>query len=151
MEFWQTLEEISKFNEILSIKYTTSHPLDVDEDLLNAHRNLTKLMPYLHLPVQSGSNNILKKMNRRHSVEDYIKIIDKVRQYKPDIAISSDFIVGFPGESKNDHKKTLELIDEIKFSSSFSFKYSPGGDPCVKLSDELPEFEKKRLKEFNNF
>ena len=119
------IDEISKYDEILSIRYTTSHPLDMDLKLIETHQKNKKLMPYLHLPIQSGSNNILSKMNRKHTVEDYLKIIEKVKEYRPDIAISSDFIVGFPGETDQDHRKTLKLINEVKFASSYSFKYSP--------------------------
>ena len=99
------IEEISEIDEILSIRYTTSHPLDMDLDLIKAHKNINKLMPYLHLPVQSGSDNILKKMNRKHTVRQYLKIIELVRKYREYIAITSDDIVGHPGETNEDHKK----------------------------------------------
>ncbi len=145
--FGNLIEEISKFEKIFSIKYTTSHPLDIDMELIKAHKNIEKLMPYLHLPIQSGSDNILKKMNRKHSVKDYLKIIEKVREYRPDIAISSDFIVGFPGESETDHEDTIKLIDEVKFSSSYSFMYSPRpGTPSAQFSDQIDEnIKKERL------
>ena len=106
-------------------------------------------MPYLHLPVQSGSDNMLKKMNRKHTVKDYIKTIDMARKYRPDIAVSSDFIIGFPGETEKDHKATLKLIDEIEFSSSYSFKYSPRpGTPSATLSNQVSEsLKKERLAE----
>ncbi len=143
------IDEISKIEEILSIRYTTSHPLDMNLKLIETHQNNKKLMPYLHLPIQSGSDKILSKMNRKHSVDDYLKIIDKVRKYKPDIAISSDFIVGFPSETDLDHKKTLELIDKVKFASSFSFKYSARpGTPSANLNDHVDEQVKnQRLQE----
>ncbi len=142
--FGNLIEEIAKFENIFSIKYTTSHPLDIDIELLNAHKNVEKLMPYLHLPIQSGSDNILKKMNRKHTVKDYLKIIEKVREFRPDIAISSDFIIGFPGESSEDHEKTIKLINEVKFSSSYSFKYSPRpGTPSALFSDQIDESIKK--------
>ena len=118
------IEDIAKIEEILSIRYTTSHPLDMDLNLIKAHKNIKKLMPYLHLPIQSGSDNILKKMNRKHTVSEYLKIIELVRKYCKDIAISSDFIVGHPGETKEDHQKTLDIINEVEFASSFSFMYS---------------------------
>ena len=118
------IEEIAKIDEILSIRYTTSHPLDMDLELIKAHKNVDKLMPYLHLPIQSGSDNILKKMNRRHTASEYLKIIELVRKYCEDIAISSDFIVGHPGETNEDHKKTLDIINEVQFASSYSFMYS---------------------------
>ena len=118
------IEDIAKIDEILSIRYTTSHPLDMDIDLIKAHKNVDKLMPYLHLPIQSGSDNILKKMNRRHTASEYLKIIELVRKYCEDIAISSDFIVGHPGETNEDHKKTLDIINEVQFASSYSFMYS---------------------------
>ncbi len=150
--FANLIEKIAEFDQILSIRYTTSHPLDMDMDLLKSHKNVEKLMPYLHLPVQSGSNNILKKMNRKHTVNDYIKIIDKARKYRPDIAISSDFIVGFPGETEKDHKATLKLINEIKFSSSYSFKYSSRpGTPSAALFDQVDEsLKKERLSEIQS-
>ena len=147
--FANLIEKIAEFDQILSIRYTTSHPLDMDIDLLKSHKNVEKLMPYLHLPVQSGSDNMLKKMNRKHTVKDYIKTIDSVRKYRPDIAISSDFIIGFPGETEKDHKATLKLIDEIEFSSSYSFKYSPRpGTPSATLSNQVSEsLKKERLSE----
>ena len=118
------IEDIAKIDQILSIRYTTSHPLDMDLELIKAHKNIDKLMPYLHLPIQSGSDNILKKMNRKHTASEYLKIIELVRKYCEDIAISSDFIVGHPGETNEDHKKTLDIINEVQFASSYSFMYS---------------------------
>ena len=118
------IEDIAKIDEILSIRYTTSHPLDMDLELIKAHKNVDKLMPYLHLPIQSGSDDILKKMNRKHTASEYLKIIELVRKYCEDIAISSDFIVGHPGETNEDHKKTLDIINEVQFASSYSFMYS---------------------------
>ncbi len=111
------------------LRYTTSHPVDMngpDHDiLLEAHRDIDKLMPYLHLPVQSGSDRILKAMNRHHSVKDYLQAIERFRKVRPDIAISGDFIVGFPGEDDNDFQQTLEIIREVEYASAFSFCYSP--------------------------
>ena len=137
------IEDISEIDEILSIRYTTSHPLDMDLDLIKAHKNINKLMPYLHLPIQSGSDKILKKMNRKHTVSQYLKIIELVRKYREDIAISSDFIVGHPGETNEDHKKTLDLIKEVQFASSYSFEYSER--PGTK-SSEIDEAVDKNIK-----
>ena len=146
------IEDIAKIDKILSIRYTTSHPLDMDLNLIKAHKNVEKLMPYLHLPIQSGSDNILKKMNRKHTASEYLKIIELVRKYCDDIAISSDFIVGHPGETKEDHKKTLDIINEIKFASSYSFMYSkrPGtkSSELDKIIDE--NVKKVRLHEIQN-
>ena len=126
-------KELAKINELQFIRYTTSHPLDMDLELIEAHRDIEKLMPYLHLPLQSGSDNILKLMNRKHKVDDYLKIIEKVRNYIPNIAISGDFIIGFPGETDKDHDATIKIIKEVKFSQAYSFKYSvrPGTPAAV--------------------
>ena len=146
------IEDIAKIDEILSIRYTTSHPLDMDLDLIKAHKNVEKLMPYLHLPIQSGSDNILKKMNRNHTASEYLKIIELVRKYREDIAISSDFIVGHPGETKEDHHKTLEIINEVKFASSYSFMYSERPGTKSSELDEIVEdnLKKTRLYEIQN-
>ena len=146
------IEEIAKIDEILSIRYTTSHPLDMDLDLIKAHKNVDKLMPYLHLPIQSGSNNILKKMNRKHTASEYLKIIELVRKYCADIAISSDFIVGHPGETNEDHKKTLDIINEVQFASSYSFMYSERpGTKSSELNEIVDDNVKKiRLQEVQN-
>jgi tRNA-2-methylthio-N6-dimethylallyladenosine synthase len=122
------------------LRYTTSHPLDMHDELYEAHRDLPALMPYLHLPVQSGSDRILRAMNRRHTRADYLKVIERVRRARPDIAFSSDFIVGFPGESDSDAEATLEVVREVGYSSCFSFKYSPRpGTPAATSSDQVPE------------
>ena len=146
------IEDIAKIDEILSIRYTTSHPLDMDLDLIKAHKNIEKLMPYLHLPIQSGSDNILKKMNRKHTASEYLKIIELVKKYCEDIAISSDFIVGHPGETKEDHQKTLEIINEVKFASSYSFMYSERpGTKSSELDDNVEyNLKKTRLYEIQN-
>ena len=146
------IEDIAKIDEILSIRYTTSHPLDMDLDLIKAHKNVKKLMPYLHLPIQSGSDNILKKMNRRHTASEYLKIIELVRKYCEDIAISSDFIVGHPGETKEDHKKTLEIINEVEFANAYSFMYSERpGTKSSELDEVIDKNVKKvRLHEIQN-
>ncbi len=118
------IDELSKFDELKFIRYTTSHPLDMDIELIKSHRDNKKLMPYLHLPVQSGSDNVLKLMNRKHTSKDYLKIIEKIRDYNPEIAISGDFIVGFPGETDKDHMSTLSLIKQVNYAHAYSFKYS---------------------------
>ena len=146
------IEDIAKIDQILSIRYTTSHPLDMDLDLIKAHKNVEKLMPYLHLPIQSGSDNILKKMNRKHTASQYLKIIELVRKYCEDIAISSDFIVGHPGETKEDHQKTLDIINEVKFASSYSFMYSERpGTKSSEIDEKVDDNIKKlRLYEIQN-
>ena len=146
------IQELSKIKELHFIRYTTSHPLDMDLELIEAHRDVSKLMPYLHLPVQSGSDNILKMMNRKHSAKEYIKVIEKVRDYNPQIAISGDFIIGFPGETERDHQATLDLIKEINYSQAYSFKYSSRpGTPAVVFFDHVDENVKSaRLQEVQN-
>jgi tRNA-2-methylthio-N6-dimethylallyladenosine synthase len=137
------IEKIAGIKEIQRIRYTTSHPRDMNDDLINAHRDIDKLMPFLHLPVQSGSNNILQAMNRKHQREDYFKIIDKLRNVRPDIALSSDFIVGFPGETKNDFYDTIDLVEKIGFTQCYSFKYSPRqGTPSADSKQQILEEEK---------
>uniref|UniRef100_UPI00262E7A07 radical SAM protein n=1 Tax=uncultured Microbacterium sp. TaxID=191216 RepID=UPI00262E7A07 len=107
------------------IRYTTSHPNDMADDLIAAHRDVPQLMPYLHLPVQSGSDRVLKAMNRKHTRDDYLRLVDRIRAARPDILLTSDFIAGFPGETDADHADTLRLIEEVGFGTAFSFKYSP--------------------------
>ena len=140
---WQLGELLFKLAEIEGLKrlrYTTSHPMDMGQGLIDAHREIDKLMPYLHLPVQSGSNNILKSMNRHHTVEQYIDIIGRVRKARPDIAISGDFIVGFPGESDADFEQSMQLIEAVNYSSAFSFKYSERpGTPGAEMKNKVPE------------
>ena len=122
------------------LRYTTSHPNDLDDDLIAAHRDLPALMPVLHLPVQSGSDRILKAMNRRHSAAHYLDLVSKLRAARPDLALSSDFIVGFPGESEADFEATLDLIRAVGFASTFSFKYSPRpGTPGADMTDQVPD------------
>jgi tRNA-2-methylthio-N6-dimethylallyladenosine synthase len=122
------------------IRYTTSHPKDMHDELYAAHKDISTLMPYLHLPVQSGSDSILKAMNRRHTAKDYSDIIARVREVRPDIAISGDFIVGFPGECESDFEQTLELVKSINYASAYWFKYSPRpGTPAADLSDQINE------------
>ena len=117
--------EIEKFREIKRIRYTTSHPKDMSDDLIEVYKNSKKLMPLVHLPVQSGSNKILDLMNRKHTISDYYKIFDKLKEINPNIEFSSDFIIGYPGEEDEDFKATLQLIQKIKFVNSYSFIFSP--------------------------
>ncbi len=122
------------------IRYTTSYPAEIDSDLINAHRDIPQLMPYLHLPVQSGSDRILHAMNRRHGAGDYKRLVERLRRARPDLALSSDFIVGFPGESDADFQATLDLVDEVGFVGAYSFKYSPRpGTPAAALLGQVPE------------
>ena len=121
------------------IRYTTSHPANMREDLIAAHGEVAKLMPYLHLPVQSGSNRILKAMNRSHSAGTYLAVIEKMRATRPDIAISGDFIVGFPGETEEDFAETLRIVDEVGYAAAYSFKYSARpGTPAATMEDQIP-------------
>ena len=132
--------EIAAIPEVKRVRYTTSHPRDMTDDLIAAHGAIDKLMPFLHLPIQSGSNNVLKGMNRKHTRQDYFKIIEKIRAARPDIGLSSDFIVGFPGESDQDFEDTLDLIKKIGFSQCYSFKYSPRpGTPAADAKIQVPE------------
>ena len=120
------------------IRYTTSHPSDMTEELIAAHGEVEKLMPYLHLPVQSGSNRILKAMNRSHTAETYLAILERMRAARPDIALSGDFIVGFPGETESDFEETLKIVDEVRYASAYSFKYSPRpGTPAASMEDQI--------------
>jgi tRNA-2-methylthio-N6-dimethylallyladenosine synthase len=146
------IKELAKINELQFIRYTTSHPLDMDLELIEAHRDIEKLMPYLHLPLQSGSDNILRLMNRKHKVDDYLKIIEKVRNYIPNIAISGDFIIGFPGETDKDHDATIKIIKEVKFSQAYSFKYSvrPGTPAAVFFNQVDEQIKSSRLQEVQN-
>jgi tRNA-2-methylthio-N6-dimethylallyladenosine synthase len=122
------------------LRYTTSHPLDMADDLIEAHRDLPALMPQLHLPVQSGSDRILAAMNRRHSRADYLRVVERLRKARPDLALTSDFIVGFPGESEDDFTASLSLIGDIGYSGAFSFKYSPRpGTPGADMDDQVDE------------
>jgi tRNA-2-methylthio-N6-dimethylallyladenosine synthase len=122
------------------IRYTTSHPRDMDDELIEAHAAVPALMPFLHLPVQSGADRILEAMNRRHTADDYRRVIERLRRARPDIALSSDFIVGFPGESEKEFQATVDLVSEIGFAQAYSFKYSPRpGTPASMMADSLPE------------
>ncbi|PHR63214.1 MAG: tRNA (N6-isopentenyl adenosine(37)-C2)-methylthiotransferase MiaB [Robiginitomaculum sp.] len=136
----QLLGHLSKIDGLDRLRYTTSHPRDMDAQLIAAHGSLPKLMPYLHLPVQSGSNRILQAMNRQHTIEEYFSKITDIRRTRPDIALSGDFIVGFPGETDQDFEDTLHCIREVGYASAYSFKYSPRpGTPGAGLDDQVPE------------
>ena len=129
------------------IRYTTSHPNDMTQGLIDAHGDVESLMPFLHLPVQSGSDRVLKAMNRSHSTDSYLRVLDRVRAVRPDIALSGDFIVGFPGESEAEFADTLKLVDAVGYSQAFSFKYSPRpGTPAADMDDQIaPEVMDERL------
>ncbi|MAH06336.1 MAG: tRNA (N6-isopentenyl adenosine(37)-C2)-methylthiotransferase MiaB [Alphaproteobacteria bacterium] len=134
------IEELAKLNDLERIRYTTSHPRDMEMSLIEAHRDIEKLMPYLHLPVQSGSNKILKAMNRKHERDMYFEIIEDLRKARPDIALSGDFIVGFPGESDQDFEDTMDLVRRVKYASAYSFKYSPRpGTPAANMANLVRE------------
>jgi tRNA-2-methylthio-N6-dimethylallyladenosine synthase len=136
----QLLHRIAEIPGVARLRYTTSHPCDVNDDLIAVHRDLPQLAPQLHLPVQSGSDRILEAMNRRHTRADYLRAIERLRAARPDLALTSDFIVGFPGETEDDFRDTLRLVDEVGYSDSFSFKYSQRpGTPGATMSEQVPE------------
>ncbi|WP_164117700.1 tRNA (N6-isopentenyl adenosine(37)-C2)-methylthiotransferase MiaB [Sphingorhabdus sp. Alg239-R122] len=141
------IRALDRIDGLERIRYTTSHPNDMTQGLIDAHSNVASLMPYLHLPVQSGSNRILKAMNRSHTVESYLEILERVRTARPDIALSGDFIVGFPGESDEDFEATLEVVRAANYSQAFSFKYSPRpGTPAADMDTQIaPEIMDERL------
>ena len=139
---WSLARLIWALNDIDGLKrirFTTSHPNDMADDLIEAHANCAKLMPYLHLPVQSGSNKILKRMNRSHTAEGYLKLIEKIRAARPDILLSGDFIVGFPEETEEDFEDTMNLIKEVKYGQAFSFKYSTRPGTPAAEREQIPE------------
>ena len=145
----ELIKKISTIKNLKRIRYTTSHPIDFTDDLIKMHSVSEKLMPLIHLPVQSGSNKILKEMNRGHTVEDYLKIINKLKRINPLIKFSSDFIIGFPGETEHDFNQTLELLKEVKFIKCYSFVYSERpGTPAAKLKKIPENITKERLKTF---
>lgn len=146
----QLVRHLAKIGGIERIRYTTSHPCDMSDDLIEAHGEVKELMPYLHLPVQSGSNKILKAMNRKHSVESYLDSIAKVRQARPDIALASDFIVGFPGETEQDFEDTMELVRAVGYAGAYSFKYSkrpgtPASEMFGQVASEVADDRLQRL------
>ena len=136
----QLIERIAGKTDIVRIRYMTSHPRDMGEDLIAAHRDIAKLMPFLHLPIQSGSDRILAAMNRGHGRGEYLDIIARARAARPDIAVSSDFIVGFPGETEDDFAATINLVEQASFAQAFSFKYSPRpGTPAAEMDGQIAE------------
>ena len=137
------IEKIGEIDEVKRIRYMTSHPIDMKDSLISAHATNKKLMPFLHLPIQSGSDQILKKMNRKHKVEDYLKIVDKIRNVRPDIAMSSDFIVGFPDETDKDFEDTMKFIQKVKFVIAYSFIYSPRPGTPAQHKDNIDIAVKK--------
>jgi tRNA-2-methylthio-N6-dimethylallyladenosine synthase len=138
------LRGLAELPGLLRLRYTTSHPRDMDDALIAAHRDVPTLMPFLHLPVQSGADRVLAAMNRRHTAADYLRLVDRLRVARPDIALSSDFIVGHPGETRADFEATLELVREVGFAQAFSFKYSPRpGTPAATASGQVPDAEKE--------
>jgi tRNA-2-methylthio-N6-dimethylallyladenosine synthase len=141
------LEALSRIEGVARLRYTTSHPRDMGDDLIAAHRDLPALMPFLHLPVQAGSDRVLRAMNRSHTRDGYLRLLDRVRAARPDIALSGDFIVGFPGETEAEFAETLGLVDAVGYAQAFSFKYSPRpGTPAAGMADHVaPEVMDDRL------
>ena len=136
----ELLFHLAEIDGLDRLRYTTSHPRDMDDVLMAAHRDLDCLMPYLHLPVQSGSDKILAAMNRQHGYDDYVRLIDRIRAVRPDIALSGDFIVGFPGETEEDFEDTMRIVREVTYASAFSFKYSPRpGTPAADSDEQVAE------------
>ena len=134
------IRALAEVDGLERIRYTTSHPLDMNDELIAAHGDVPQLMPYLHLPIQSGSNHILQEMNRRHTSDVYLAVIDKLRNVRPDVAMSGDFIVGFPGESDADFAETLALVSKVGYASAYSFKYSPRpGTPAANADVPVAE------------
>ncbi|MCJ8520421.1 tRNA-2-methylthio-N6-dimethylallyladenosine synthase [Pseudorhizobium tarimense] len=144
------LYKLAEIPGLARLRYTTSHPRDMDDRLIEAHRDLRELMPYLHLPVQSGSDRILKAMNRRHTAEEYLRLISRIRAVKPDMAMSGDFIVGFPGETEQDFADTLRIVEAVGYAQAFSFKYStrpgtPGADLPGHVAEDVKAERLERL------
>jgi tRNA-2-methylthio-N6-dimethylallyladenosine synthase len=134
------IAELDGIPGLARIRYTTSHLNDMTQGLIDAHARVEKLMPFLHLPVQSGSDRILKAMNRSHSRDSYLRILDRVRASRPDIALSGDFIVGFPSETEADFAETLSLVEAVGYAQAYSFKYSPRpGTPAATMGEQVPE------------
>ncbi len=134
------IREVADIDGIERIRYLTSHPSDMDQELIDAHRDVPQLMPYLHLPVQAGSNRVLEAMNRKHTRESYLEILERLRVARPDIALSSDFIVGFPGESDKDFEQTLDLVKQVRYAQAYSFMYSiRPGTPAGLMELQIPE------------
>ncbi|MBB4093718.1 tRNA (N6-isopentenyl adenosine(37)-C2)-methylthiotransferase MiaB [Brucella pecoris] len=136
----ELLFRLARIPGVARLRYTTSHPRDMDDSLIAAHRDLRQLMPYLHLPVQSGSDRILKAMNRRHKADEYVRLIERIREVRPDMALSGDFIVGFPGETDQDFEDTMQLVRAVNYAQAYSFKYSPRpGTPGADLDGHVEE------------
>lgn len=134
------IRALGRIDRLERIRYTTSHPADMDDALIAAHGEVEKLMPYLHLPVQSGADRVLARMNRKYRARDYLRIVEKLRAARPDIALASDFIVGHPGETEADFAETLRLVAEVGYASAYSFKYSPRpGTPAADMEDQIPD------------
>ena len=136
----QLIDKLADIEGIERLRYTTSHPRDMADDLIEVHRRQTKLMPYLHLPVQSGADRILAAMNRRHTIADYLALVDRIRAARTDLALSTDFIVGFPGETEADFQATLDLVERVGFAQAYTFKYSARpGTPAAAIEQQVPE------------
>ena len=148
----ELIKEVANLSGIKRIRYMTSHPVDMTEGLIDAHGKVDKLMPYIHLPVQSGDNNVLKSMNRKYSAENYMKIIDRLKNVREDMAFSSDFIVGFPGETKQAFNNTLKLVHDVNYCQAYSFKYSrrPGTPGSILQGQVSEEVKTERLAELQN-
>jgi tRNA-2-methylthio-N6-dimethylallyladenosine synthase len=133
------IRALAKLDGLERIRYTTSHPADMDDDLIAAHGEVEKLMPYLHLPVQAGSDRVLKAMNRSHTAESYLRLLERFRAARPDLALSGDFIVGFPGETDAEFEETLAIVDAVRYAQAYSFKYSPRpGTPAATMEGQIP-------------
>ena len=138
------LRRVAELDGLKRLRYTTSYPADVDDDLIACHHDLSVLMPYLHLPIQSGSDKILKAMNRRHNSGNYLRIVEKLHKANPELRMSSDFIVGFPGETDDDFQATLDIVNEVKYIQAFSFKYSRrAGTPAAVMDNQIEDKVKK--------
>jgi tRNA-2-methylthio-N6-dimethylallyladenosine synthase len=141
------VSELSRIDGIKRLRYMTSHPRDMTEELIEAHASNDRLMPFLHLPVQAGSDRVLKAMNRGHTAEHYLRLIGRIRQVRPDMALSGDFIVGFPGESEKDFEETLAVVRQVNYASAFSFKYSPRpGTPAAERAQVPEDVKAERLR-----
>jgi tRNA-2-methylthio-N6-dimethylallyladenosine synthase len=143
------ITHLAEIEGVERLRYTTSHPRDMSDDLIAAHRDIPKLMPYLHLPAQSGSDRVLAAMSRRHRRDEYLRLVERLRRARPDLALSGDFIVGFPGETDADFRETMRLVDEVRYAQAYSFKYSPRpGTPAAEAAEQVPDAVKaERLTE----
>ncbi|MBI1779236.1 MAG: tRNA (N6-isopentenyl adenosine(37)-C2)-methylthiotransferase MiaB [Proteobacteria bacterium] len=134
------IRALAEIDGLERLRYTTSHPMDMDDELIQAHREVPQLMPFLHLPAQSGSDRVLAAMNRRHTAQHYLRVVERIRKVRADLALSSDFIVGFPGESEEDFQLTVGLVESVAYAQAYSFKYSPRpGTPAAALAGQVPE------------